>query len=156
MTKTVLGTLCLYLFCACGPGIIYEESQTFPPTGWDYTTPANFRYHIEDTSKTYDLTLGVTHSSDFAYQNFYVRLYTTLPAGTIDTQLLSLQLAGEFGAWQGNCATSECTLTIPLISNLRYQVPGPYSLTVEQYSRDNPLIGIYGLKARVLEHQNTD
>lgn len=156
MNKIVLGLLSLCLFCTCGPTVIYEESETFPSTGWPYDAPASFVYHIADTNKAYDLGLSVAHSPDFAYQNFYVKLYTTLPAGTVDTQQLSLQLAGEFGAWLGECSSKECALTIPLISNLRYRIPGEYSLAVEQFSRNNPLVGINGLTVRLMEHQATD
>lgn len=151
MTKIALGLLVICFLCACGPTAIYEESKAFPDSGWAYDMPADFQYRIQDTTKAYDLILNVTHSTDFASQNFYVKLYTTLPAGTVDTQQLSLQLAGEFGAWLGDCSSSECTLSIPLLNSVRYRSSGAYGLRVEQFSRNNPLAGIKALTLKVVQ-----
>ena len=139
--------------CACGPATLYEAAHQLPESGWSYADVADFSFTVSDTSQAYDLHLQVDHQSDFAYQNFYVRLFTTLPSGTVDTQRVSLQLAGDFGAWLGNCGNDNCTLDIPIGQNIVYRTGGEYGLRVEQYSRDNPLVGISKIGFAVREHE---
>ena len=140
----------LLFFTACGPEVIYEEEVDFPENGWSYSDSTTFSYILDDVSQAYDLILDVEHGVDFAYQNFYVNLHTTFPNGKRQSEQLSLQLAGNFGIWLGDCSGDLCTLSIPFLQNIRYTLPGEYSLTVEQNSRDEPLAEIQGIGLRVV------
>lgn len=130
--------------------MVYERSTAFAPEGWSYADSVRFEYNIVDTTRAYELVLDVHHSADFPYQNFYVLLHTGLPSGKRVSEQLSLQLAGDFGAWLGDCSGNDCTLSIPLLGNARFGDPGTYTLTVEQHSRDEPLQGVNGLGLRVV------
>ncbi|MEO0733012.1 MAG: gliding motility lipoprotein GldH [Bacteroidota bacterium] len=144
--------LCLFL-TACGPATLYEAEHALPDKGWTYGDVTAFTFTVTDTTQAYDLFLNVTHQPDFAYQNFYVLLYASLPSGTVDTQRVSLQLAGDFGSWLGDCGSSGCTLEIPILENVTYRVAGEYGLRVEQFSRDNPLAGVNAVGMIVQERQ---
>lgn len=151
MAKNVLLLLCGIALgcCACGPTTLYEERLELPAEGWSYADSARFAFTVEDTAQAYHLVLSVQHAEDFAHQNFYVRLHTGFPSGVRTTEQLSLQLAGDFGAWLGNCSGGNCTLAIPILAQARFSTPGPYSLTVEQYSRENPLPGVGAISLAV-------
>lgn len=145
--------LALPFLTACGPAPIYEKDVAFPESGWAYADSVRFDYTITDSDKTYDLVLDVAHNDDFAYQNFYVKLHTTPPSGKRSSSQLSLQLAGNFGEWLGNCSGGKCRLSIPFLKEVNYLSPGDYSLTVEQYSRDEPLPALTGLGLRIIVHE---
>jgi gliding motility-associated lipoprotein GldH len=86
----------------CGPEVIYDRAETLPAEGWSYADSVAFEFAIPDTVRNYDLVLMVEHDQTFPYQNFYVNIHTDFPNGRRTTQLVSLQLAGDFGAWLGN------------------------------------------------------
>jgi len=151
MIKWLALASCLFLCCACGPATLYEETKQFPESTWAYDDPANFVFEVVDTVQRYDIVLTVDHGIAFANQNFYVLLTTTLPSGSTNQQEVSLQLAGEFGAWLGNCGSTNCALSIPILENVRYGVPGAYQLTVAQHTRNNPLAAVNSIGLRVAE-----
>lgn len=134
---------------ACGPEIVYEEATVFADGNWAYADSVNFNFEVTDVDRPYDLDLTVSHGTDFAYQNFYVRVHTTFPSGKRETSQSSLQLAGDFGAWRGDCSGEHCTLSIPMLTDVRFEEPGAYAITVEQFSRDEPLAAIDGVGLRL-------
>ena len=147
----LIGTLGCLSLAACGPDILYQEDSNLGSDGWAYADSISYAYSVSDTSRQYDLVLSITHTSDFAYQNFYVRLATHLPDGKVLVQPLSLQLANNFGDWYGDCGSEECTTDIALQEGTRFTSPGDYRLVVSQYSREDPLPGITGVGFRVVE-----
>lgn len=139
--RTLLFLLLLTCLCtACGPTILFEEEMQVPETGWAYADTARFDFTITDPEKAYDFVLHLGHGTDFPYQNFYVKLHTGFPNGTRNSQQLSLQLAGEFGAWKGDCSGTSCSMDITFLHNARFKQVGDYYLTVEQHSRE-PVLG---------------
>ena len=143
--------LLLPLLTACGPTVVYEDSHPLPDTGWAYADSARFAFAIPDTTINYDYVLTLEHSPEFAYQNFYVRFHTGYPSGVRKTEEVSLQLAGDFGVWHGECSGTSCELEIPILRNARFAAAGDYVLTVEQFSRENPLTGVAAVGLRVEE-----
>ncbi|RME98138.1 MAG: hypothetical protein D6772_09450 [Bacteroidetes bacterium] len=133
------------LLSACGPKIVYDETISFADTGWSYTDSLVATFDIVDTNKIYNLHLLLTHSPDFAYQNFYVQVHTVFPSGQRISQQLSLELARSSGAWYGACSSEVCELDIPIQEGAYFNQPGTYRVVVEQFSRDNPLEGVYAL-----------
>ncbi len=113
-----------------------------PESGWAYADTARFNFAIPSTETAYNFVLTVAHDEDFAYQNFYVLLHTGFPNGKRQSQQLSLQLAGDFGAWKGNCSGGTCTQEITFLQRARFEQVGDYYLTIEQHSREEPLTAI--------------
>lgn len=137
---------CLFLLSACGgPDVVFEEQHDFGQAGWNYADSVSFPFGVADTSGRYDMVLTVDHGTDFAYQNFYVRLTTHLPDGRVLQQPLSLQLADNFGDWYGVCDGEACSTEIALQQGTRFTDPGEYRLVVTQYSREDPLAEVSGL-----------
>ena len=148
---TLLAPLALLLCTACGPTVVYEQRYPVAESGWAYADSLRYEFALPDTTQAYDFVLTVEHDEFFPYQNFYVLLHTGLPSGARSSQQVSLQLAGEFGAWRGDCSGERCTREIEILRNARFTSPGQYSLTVEQHSRDEPLTGIGAVGFRVQE-----
>lgn len=148
----LLPFLILFTFCsACGPTVIYEQIKVLPADGWTYADSARFEFTVPDPEQAYDLVLSLKHSDNFAAQNFYVKLHTGFPSGKRTSEQLSLQLAGDFGAWLGNCSGDACEQEITILRNAKFADTGEYSLTVEQFSREEPLSGIGSIGLTVVE-----
>lgn len=148
----------LLIFCllaatlsACGPKVVFSEEVSFPDSGWTYADSARFDFEIPNAEQAYDYVLTLDHSPDFPAQNFYVRIHTDFPSGVRRTEEVSLQLAGEFGAWNGACSGDNCQFEVPILRNARFEDTGKYGLTIEQFSRDNPLGGVSKLGFLVVE-----
>lgn len=128
------------LCSACGPTVIFEEEMQVPEAGWAYPDTAHFNFTISDPETAYNFVLHLEHGTEFPYQNFYVNLHTGFPNGTRNSQQLSLQLAGTFGAWKGDCSGASCDMDITFLRNARFEQVGDYYLTIEQHSRE-PVLG---------------
>lgn len=149
---TLLGCCIVTLSISCGePGTVFEETQALGDAGWRYTDSISFDFSVADTSSRYDMVLSVDHTTDFPYQNFYVRLTTHLPEGPPFRQPLSLQLADNFGEWYGECTNNNCTTQIALQEATRFTTPGDYRLVVGQYSRADPLPAITSVGFKLLK-----
>lgn len=143
----------LLFLTACGPEVIYEKETVLPETGWSYADSTTFTYAVANTEQAYDLMLDLRHGVDFPYQNFYVKFHATFPSGKSQTEQLSLQLAGDYGIWRGDCSGESCSLSIPFMENTRYAQAGEYTITFVQHSRDEPLPSLQGIGFRVLVHE---
>jgi gliding motility-associated lipoprotein GldH len=142
------------LLTSCGPTIIYEEEKKLPETGWAYQDSARFDFFIPDVTQAYDLILKLEHGATFPYQNFYVKLHTGFPSGKRATEQLSLQLAGDFGAWIGDCNSAVCDQEISILQNAKFVEAGDYYLTVEQFSREPALGSVVSVGLAVQETSN--
>ncbi len=151
MHKLLPALLFLALCSACGPTVIYEQTKDFPADGWAYADSARFEFNIPNPDQAYDLVLQLEHSTAFPYQNFYVKLHTGFPSGKRTSEQVSLQLAGDFGAWLGDCSGEVCGQAITILRNAKFADAGEYYLTVEQYSREEPLMGVGAVGLAVVE-----
>lgn len=144
--------LFLAVICsACGPKVVFSDEKDLPATGWAYADTARFEFTIPDTETAYDFVLHVGHSTDFPNQNFYVNVYTGFPSGKRSAQQLSLQLAGNYGEWLGDCSGENCQEDITFLRNARFEAAGNYYLTVEQNSREAELGGVSSIGFSVVE-----
>ena len=113
-----------------------------PEQGWTYENPLHFTFNIRDTNKVYDLWVEIDHTTDFETQNLYTKLYTSFPDGRKTEKVVSLELASKAGAWQGACSNGSCKLRVPLQAQAYFNQTGEYTLTAEQYMRQDSLEGI--------------
>ncbi len=133
----------MLIFSACGKDYIYQEYSELDKAGWKYQNPVSFSFEIRDTTKVYDLLLEVTHADTFAFENAYVKVFTSFPDGKITEQQLSLELAAKNGRWNGNCSGGQCKLLIGLQQGAIFNQSGKYKVSFEQYGRSALLKGIY-------------
>ncbi|OAV45444.1 hypothetical protein A3850_013510 [Lewinella sp. 4G2] len=130
---------------------MYEYQQATNGNGWSYADTLNFGFSIDDPHQPYDLEIIVDHTEQYAYENLYLNIYTTPPTGIRTKERISIDLAGDFGAWNGDCSGGECEYSIPILLDTRFPNVGTYQITLEQNSRDEPLPAITGLGLRLVE-----
>lgn len=118
---------------------------------WVATDSLNFTFSVSDTQQIYNLYLDIVHSPDYDYQNLYVRIHTHFPNGRRLSEPLSLELADRFGRWHGECSDEECLLSIPIQEGAFFSQPGTYTITAEQFMRQDTLPGIHRIGFKVEE-----
>jgi gliding motility-associated lipoprotein GldH len=130
------------LLASCGKTFLFKEYKDIDPKGWQYDKPVAFDFAISDTNKVYDLILEVTHADSFAYENAYVKVYTTFPDGQTTEQQLSLELSAKNGNWNGQCKGDECKVLINMQQDAVFKQSGKYAIKFEQFGRNENLVGI--------------
>ena len=154
MLKTVIHSflmpfICCLLFTACSHEFTFEKTIDIPGASWGYENKLPFEFEVTDTTKAYQILLAVTHAGDFGLQNCYVQITTKFPTGEEIKQPVSLELAGQSGIWNGECSGNTCTVEIPLQGKAKFKQPGKHSITIEQFMRVNPLVGIKAISLKV-------
>lgn len=139
----------LFLAAACNNDHIFKKEIELPDGGWYYNRPVVFEFDINDVEKKYDLLLGIEHAGDFGFQNLYVQFHTVHPSGEKRSQVVSLELANKTGIWNGKCRGNACNVEIPLQINATFKETGRHSITVEQYMRRDPVVGVQGLTLKI-------
>lgn len=141
----IIGTLLWLTFTSCGQGPLFEEKQEISNAQWTLDDTIRFQAILSDTAQWYDVFLNVHHLPEFTYQNLYVKAITVFPDGSAADQILSLQLADEFGVWEGECSGKSCIAPVTLSEKVQIPQPGEYEFKFIQYSRQDTLDGISAL-----------
>jgi len=113
--------------------------------GWDYAEVIDFKVGAVDTTRLFNIYLDVDHTIDYSYQNLYTKIQTVYPSGEVEEDVVSLELADKSGAWLGRCGNKDCTLRVPLLTNIYFRQEGEHHIRFEQFMRVNPLVGIQAL-----------
>lgn len=127
---------------ACGPSWEYQDTKTLPDSGWLYVDTLHFELDITDTISRYNLYLYLEHTPSFPNQNVYLKIHTRYPSGETIADRLSIDLMDKQGKWYGKCSEQQCNLMVSLQEGLFFNQTGVHLLSLEQYTRSNPLSGI--------------
>jgi len=131
---------------ACGgPAVLNEASWKWKDGNWIHGDVRSMTFDVQDTTVTYRLDLDVTHTTDYGYQNLYVRTVTNYPSGKAVTSVTSLELAEKDGTWAGDCSGKTCSLRLPLQAHFTFPEPGHYTWSIEPYMRTDTVRGIRSL-----------
>ncbi|NND31416.1 MAG: gliding motility lipoprotein GldH [Saprospiraceae bacterium] len=130
------------LLISCGKSHFYYGNQPISNGVWSYDDTLTYSLDIADTTSRYDIGLEVKHSTDFAFQNLYIKILTDFPDGETVSQTLPIELADHTGIWFGRCSGSHCQVGIQLQENARFDRIGQHTFRILQYMRENPINGI--------------
>jgi gliding motility-associated lipoprotein GldH len=141
MIKWFIFFLLLTLSFSCHQEkVIIEKKATIDENiGWVFEDSLRVGFTISDTSRFYAMRLQLKYHPDFNFENVYTRIQTFFPDGKQISQLLSLQLTNERGAWAGKCSRYVCAVEIPLQEYLLFPAIGNYKLSIAQYTRMDTL-----------------
>ena len=142
----ILAVVLAYSINGCSAGdTIYHQTHTFEQDIWSYQDTVHFSFDIQDTVALYNLYLDVVHSDTFPFQNLYLNLYSKTPDGELIKDQHSLELQEKDGYWVGDCSGHTCELRFILRENMKFPALGSYSISSEQYTREETLKGIQSL-----------
>ncbi|MDB5235104.1 MAG: gliding motility lipoprotein GldH [Hymenobacter sp.] len=149
---TVAG-LCVVL-TACDPNRVFEQNIDFPNYSWDVQQKPAFTFAIEDTAARYDVYFNVRHASAYGFYNLYVKHTLTGPAGPVGQPLLHqiLLMDSKTGEPKGSGTGDIYDMQLLALPNQHFATPGNYTLTLEQYMRQDQLPGLMAVGVRVAKH----
>jgi gliding motility-associated lipoprotein GldH len=127
---------------ACGDKYLFEAEKEISNAQWSYPDTLNFEVPVTDTTQLYNLYIHFTHSDTFPTQNIYLKLHTRFPDGKRVSRTRSFDLYDIEGKPAGKCSGNSCEAKILLQDNLFFNQMGNHLITLEQFSRNNPLTGI--------------
>lgn len=135
----------LALLTSCGEQPVYSEQSTID-SPWILSDSIMFNMPAPDTMNGYGMVLKIKHTTDYPFENLYVKIGTTYPSGRYSANLLNVDLASKSGAWYGDCSGSTCLLSTTLRELFSFSEEGRYSISMAQYTRTEELTGIESLQ----------
>jgi gliding motility-associated lipoprotein GldH len=144
----------LSLLTACDPNQVFEQNTDFPNYSWDVQQKPAFTFTIQDTTASYDVFFNVRHASAYGFYNLYMKHTLTGPGGAVGKPLLHqvLLLDPKTGEPKGSGTGDIYDLQVLALRNQHFAKPGSYTLTLEQYMRQDQLPGLMAVGVRVAKH----
>lgn len=137
------------LFSSCGPSYFFDEKKEIQNSNWTYQDSLDFTIDVTDTLSIYNLYLDINHSTEYSFQNIYIRIHTKYPNGQRVTQQVPIDMMRKVGIWYGDCNSEECDLRVTLREGSFFNALGKHTLTIEQFMRKDPLEGINSVALRI-------
>ena len=144
----------LGLLAGCDPNRVFEQNTDFANYSWDVQQKPAFTFAIADTAGRYDVYFNVRHASAYGYYNLYLKHTLTGPGGPVGPPLLHqlLLMDPKTGEPKGSGTGDIYDMQLLALPNQRFARPGNYTLTLEQYMRQDQLPGLMAVGVRVAKH----
>jgi gliding motility-associated lipoprotein GldH len=113
---------------ACNSDVIFHEDYKIPESGWAYSEQASFEFDIKDTASLYRMSVDIDHSTEFPFQNIYLRIHSVFPNDTTNIILHSIELQEGNGQWIGACSGEDCSVQVILSENMYFNQMGTSSI----------------------------
>lgn len=137
---------CLFVgIIGCGKSAYFQDIFAPNEQVWTYDDMASFDFTITDTTSSYDMYLDVKHTHGYPFQNMYLKIISTFPDGAEVSEQHSLELQEKNGEWMGECGSKSCELRFVLREGMRFDTPGDYNISFEQFTRRDSLEGVVSL-----------
>jgi gliding motility-associated lipoprotein GldH len=147
--------ICVFIFLvlsSCETNRIYETNHDFEDRTWKLNDPQEFEFRIEDLEKKYNLYFNVRNSLDYPYSRIFITYHLQDSVGNelqskLNTQDLFDQKTGvPFGSSSVGDIYDHQFL---LLNEYQFKLRGKYKLKLEQYTRQDTLLGIMAIGVRV-------
>ena len=140
---------------ACDPNRVFEQNTDFPNYSWDVQRKPAFTFAIKDTTARYDVFFNVRYASAYGFYNLYVKHTLAGPAGPVGVPLLHqmLLMNPKTGEPKGSGTGDIYDIQVLALPRQRFAAPGNYTLTLEQYMRQDQLPGLMAVGIRVAQHE---
>jgi gliding motility-associated lipoprotein GldH len=141
----------LLLFTACDPNRVFEQNTDFENYSWDVQQKPSFTFQIQDTTARYDLFFNVRNASAYGYYNLYLKHTLTGPSGPVGKPRLHelILMDPKTGEPRGSGTGDIFDHQMLALPHLKFAQPGSYTLTMEQYMRQDQLAGLMAVGLRV-------
>ena len=144
----------LCVLSACDPNRVFEQNIDFANNSWDVQQKPAFTFAIEDTAAVYDVHFNVRFASVYGYYNLYVKHTLTGPAGPVGQPGLHqmLLMDPKTGEPKGSGTGDIYDIQFLALPKQHFAKAGQYTLTLEQYMRQDQLPGLMAMGVRVEKH----
>lgn len=149
MSTRIIAFLSLVL-ASCGGSTIYEERHDLEGF-WakEDILKYELNVHVKDTVSLYDVQLDIEHTQDYPFENIYLRLQSQVPNRPIQVDTISVSLMDKSGNWKGKCSGENCHQIVTLTNDYRFTEKGSHSISIEQFTREDTLIGMKSIALSV-------
>jgi len=127
---------------SCGPDYFYQAEKEIAQGRWTYADTLDFAFDIRDTAALYNLYVQFEYADSFPSQNIYVKFHTRFPSGKRLGKPLSFDFFDPLGKPAGDCSGQNCSAQIAIQQKAFFEAPGQYTITLEQFGRQDSLPGI--------------
>jgi gliding motility-associated lipoprotein GldH len=146
-THRFLG-LCLgsaiFGLAACGSGATFEATRDLPNYQWAKDSLAVFSFEVPMAEQSYELGYHLRNTASYPKDRIHVKFVLTDSAGKVvatgmkATFLFDATTGEPLGRGLGDLFEHE----VPLLTKYRFPHRGRYSLGLQQYTREEMLIGV--------------
>ncbi|PKP18256.1 MAG: hypothetical protein CVU05_13880 [Bacteroidetes bacterium HGW-Bacteroidetes-21] len=130
--------LTLFLY-SCADEVTFRENREIPSEGWSKNEPAVFEPVIKDNSKLYNTFVILRHDGRFQFNNLFLFIQITDPAGNHKTDTVECILADQTGRWYGSGLGDILTMKMAYRQKVAFPDTGKYTFRIEQAMRVEPL-----------------
>lgn len=145
--------LSLLSITSCNDGVVMQDVQEIPETGWTKETPVEFVFNMQDTTNLYEVVIDVRNTSSYMYQNLWLFVEAKNPKGEIYSDTIECILADNKGRWVGDGAGSyfsgEYRLPVSFMPQVLFGQPGDYKFSIYQGMREDVLLGLSDIGMRI-------
>ncbi len=153
LAKIGLAVALLFGLLSCDGNKIFEENQGFENNTWLSEDVKTFSFNVTDTISPINLFVNLRTTTDYAYSNIYVFLYSEFPNGTSDKDTLEFLLAQSDGKWLGDNTGTVVEFRGQIAAGGRFSVAGDYTFKLQHAMREESLPEIIdiGFRAEKME-----
>jgi gliding motility-associated lipoprotein GldH len=144
----IMGMLCASTVgWSCQRDVQYEAYHNFQGMYWHADSVVYFQFEVEDVSKPYDLSYRVRNSLAYPYYNLYIKYELSGETGQIiranmhEAILMEPKTGKPLGVGVGDLYDHK----ILLLENMRFEAPGIYRFSMNQYMRPDSLPSIFAV-----------
>ncbi len=137
--------LCLLISqFSCDDRRVFEEYADFDQKFWLADSVQSFNFEIDQPDKSYNLFLNVRNTNTYPYHNLYVKYQLLDSTGnTITENLINKNLYdAKTGEPQGSGLGDIFSHQFLIQENISFATKGSYSLSLQQYMRQDTLKGL--------------
>lgn len=148
MTQVIPNIRSLVLYLSLAAGIFslagcdnrdYLVQKSFEKVCWSSVDALDFSLDLSTDSS---LPLYLELSSEYAYQNLYLKLTHTTPSGTSQDIIFNEILSDKLGNWKQEMSGGTVVFELAKAFQIEVKEAGTHQFSLIQYMREDNLCGI--------------
>ncbi len=142
----------LGLLCSCDPDRLYEQNTELEHRYWRADESIAFDFKIVDASQPYNIYYNIRNSLEYPYARLFIQYTLADSSGMqvdkkLNAQFLFDQKTGKPFGHSGIGDIFDHQFLI--MEKYTFKYPGKYQLMIEQYNRQDTLMGVLAVGARI-------
>ena len=118
------------------------DKKSFPTYSWNDEQEVLFTPKIENTSKHYQIVLGIRHHYGLQSNGFGVKIKIVAPSGKERTSSYDIKIRDGVNKPIGECAGDICDLDTLILNDYEFEEAGEYTVLVSHNEKGSRITGI--------------